>query len=655
MNKKITLRFFCILISLCSIHVFGQSISGNVNTDRATRHLGYANVDIYKNDKLVANVLTDADGNFTVKLDTGVYRCEINYAGYEKITKVIRVTKDEKADFGMTKDTKSKYAATDSSVAVRREVEMSEVHMKKNKFAAVSHSDARVFDAEPSYAYSYSTEVGTYGDADTYFPSKTGEAATYAWGAVIRNDSAAAGKLTAGEINDFSKWKLWTDLAKGELFTFQSHWDFSPTNRYTVQVTDQNGLPLANVKAELLNGNAVLYASRTDNTGKAELWGSLRPDTLAKITVTSIRVNYNGEIKAAGSVKKSGEGINYLVFTTSCNQSSNVDIAVVVDATGSMQDEINYLKSDLNDVIYKSKTFSSTLNLRFANIFYRDKGDAYLTQSQDFTRVLSESIAYTNAHNADGGGDTEEAVEIALDSAINHLSWSEDTRAKILFLVLDASPHNTPEIREKMRNLCVQAAEKGIRIVPIAGSGATKDTEYLMRCLALATNGTYIFLDDHSGIGGAHIKPSTDNYQVEILNDLLVRVIKSFTYMPTCEKTIADLGVNLPASLVVVPVDSAKIDTATTASATPVIPKDSLELQWKFYPNPTTGIIHIESNKNIPELYISDLSGKVLQVIENIEPAKVATADLSGYSTGIYLIRYPVNKQWVSGKIILSR
>jgi hypothetical protein len=163
-------------------------------------------------------------------------------------------------------------------------------------------------------------------------------------------------------------------------------------------------------------------------------------------------------------------------------------------------------------LIFKSKEFSTTLNLRFANVFYRDHGDVYLTQNQEFTRVLSESVAFTNKHNADGGGDAEEAVEIALDTAINKLSWNTDTRTKILLLVLDASPHNTPEIQEKMRNLCYKAAEKGIRIVPITGSGTTKDTEYLMRCLALATNGTYVFLTDRSGIGNSHIKPSTDNY-----------------------------------------------------------------------------------------------------------------------------------------------
>jgi hypothetical protein len=357
------------------------------------------------------------------------------------------------------------------------------------------------------------------------------------------------------------------------------------------------------------------------------------------------------------NVKNFEKGINTFVFETKCEQSQNVDIAIVVDATGSMQDEIDYLKSDLNDVVFKSKEISKTLNLRFANIFYRDHGDEYLTQTQDFTNVLSESIAFTSEHNAAGGGDEEESVEIALDSAINKLSWNPDTRTKILFLVLDASPHNTYEIQDKIQKFCNQASEKGIRIVPVTGSGTNKNAEYFMRCLALATNGTYTFLTDHSAIGGTHLKPSTDSYQVEVLNDLLVRIIKSYSYMPDCQQCVTDLGINLPDSQVVIQnyIDSTKIDTTKTNITNPINTKPPVEITLNFYPNPTDGIVNIVSNQEIAELYISDLSGKALQVIRNISPNTVVTADLSQYATGIYLIRYPIGKQWVSGKISLQK
>ncbi len=627
LNKYFIKQILFVIICFYFKTVIGQSISGNVNSAFSARNLGYANVNIYKKGKLIANVLTDDKGNFKVKLDTGVYQCEINYAGYKKITKNITVTKDEKEDFSMPADEKSKYSADEMET-----------------YDIIKSSPIRIRGASLSESVRDSKgSVHTY-KMDRAISMKD------MWGVPIKNDSASFGKLTAGEINDFSKWNLWTDLSENELKKSEQFWNFAPTNRYMVQLKDQHGLPLANADVELLNGTEVIFTSKSDNTGKAELWCSLKQEN--KTTVSSIRVTYNGETKLINKIKKFDKGINTIEFNTKCEQSPNVDIAIVVDATGSMQDEIDYLKSDLNEVIFKSKEFSTAMNLRFANVFYRDHGDKYLTDTQDFTSVLSESVAFTNRHNADGGGDWEEAVEIALDTAINKFSWRKDTRTKILFLVLDASPHNTPEIQEKMRNLCYKAAEKGIRIVPITGSGIDKNTEYLMRCLALATNGTYTFLTDHSSIGGSHIKPSTDHYQVEILNDLLVRIIKSFTYMPDCQQFVADLGIDLPDSLVIVPnnTDSTKIDSSKIIHG-----NDTNKLEWKFYPNPSDGIINIVSTKEIHELYISDLSGKVLQIIKEIKPNQPVTADLSEYATGIYLIRYPIGKQWLSGKIVLIR
>lgn len=112
--------------------------------------------------------------------------------------------------------------------------------------------------------------------------------------------------------------------------------------------------------------------------------------------------------------------------------------------------------------------------------------------------------------------------------------------------------------------------------------------------------------------------------------------------MPDCEQQIADLGVNLPDSQVVSQTPS-NVEDATA------------ELNWKFYPNPTEGPVNIVSNMAIKELYITDLSGKALEVIRDIQPDQPVTADLSQYASGIYLIRYPVGKQWISGKIVLSR
>jgi len=339
-----------------------------------------------------------------------------------------------------------------------------------------------------------------------------------------------------------------------------------------------------------------------------------------------------------------------------------VDIAFVVDATGSMGDELMYLQAEMNDVIFKAKQISDKLDFHFANVFYRDMGDEYATQKMDFTRVLSESVEFVDAQSAGGGGDYEEAVELALDTAINNLAWTASARSRILFLILDAPPHNNEANRQKMETLMRQAADKGIRIVPVGASGINKATEYLMRTLAIGTNGTYTFLTNHSGIGNAHIEPSTDEYKVETFNDLMVRVLKSYTYMPDCEQNIPDLNLNYPDSVVVVEnqVDSLGVDSLNVANIDS-LRIDSLntintitEIEWSYFPNPTAGILNIKPGTDIDELFITDLSGKLLQSVTRLEKDRIIQVDLSAYTTGIYLIRYMHEGHWITGKVVLQ-
>ncbi|MBT8326567.1 MAG: T9SS type A sorting domain-containing protein, partial [Bacteroidia bacterium] len=592
------------------------------------------------------SVLADKEGNFEVKLDTGMYRCEINYAGYKTITQDIRVLEDEKADFSLKEDKESKY----KKPAVKKEKDMREY---SDSYGAEESEDAVYHISDEAVSYRRSSSLGaTSYSYSADFGTSSSPAISISRGEEVIN--VGPGKLTAGEINDFSKWTLWNDLNEGELKSYQSDWKFAPQNRYMVQVTDKSGLPLADLTVHLVNGKGErIHRARTDNTGKAELWLSLNSIDSNLIEKTRIHVIFNGEIHTIKKPQEFANGINTFELEATCNQSQKVDIAFVVDATGSMGDELNFLKAELNDVIYKSKEISSTLDFNFANVFYRDHGDQYLTRTQNFTRILSESVSFITEQRAGGGGDFEEAVEVALDSAINGLSWSKYARARIVFLVLDAPPHNTPEIQEKLKNLSIQAAEKGIRIVPLVASGIDKSTEYLMRSIALSTNGTYAFLTDHSGIGGKHLAPSTDNYEVEILNDLLVRIIKSYTYMPDCKQELPELDLDYPDSTVTY---TEPVDTTSNADTTVnPNPEEPVAISWKYYPNPTRGIVNIRASVAIKELFITDLSGKVLQVIKDINPEMPVQADLSGYASGIYLIRYPVGKQWVSGKVVLVR
>ena len=613
----ISLPLFMVLISLPSL-LHAQSISGNLNTGSGSAVLGFGNVDIYRGDELIASVLTDRHGNFNVRLDTGLYRCVVSYDGYETSTRMVRVRADESVDFAVAKEKGApagRPRVNESRIAAAPAAD----HMPMSEVSVMRHH------APPADL------PGTFGSTT---PPRV-----------------AHGILTAGEVNDFAKWTQWTDLSEKALASLRDVWEIAPNGRHTLDLQTRAGLPIADAVVRLLRKDGtLLYQSRTDNTGKAELWTSLDHKAGDENGTLRIEVEHGGQTYRVDRAKPFARSVNRLVLDVPCGSNDIVDVAFVVDATGSMQDEIDFLKAEMNDIIYRSKRIGDQLNFRFANVFYRDVGlnEEYTTRMMDFTRVLSTAVNFISEQRADGGGDTPEAVEVALDSAINHLSWSAEAHARVIFLVLDAGPHITPDVRQRMKVLSRQAAAKGIRIVPVAASGTDKATEYLMRSLALSTNGTYTFLTDHSGVGGAHMAPTTDHFDVETLNDVLVRILKSFTYMPDCEQQIPDLELAYPDSIVaLVPTDT------TTTEYDGESPGASI--QWRYYPNPTTGLINITADADITELYVTDLGGKVLQLIRGLRAGETHQVDLGGYATGIYLIRCPVGSNWVSGKVVLQR
>jgi hypothetical protein len=227
----------------------------------------------------------------------------------------------------------------------------------------------------------------------------------------------------------------------------------------------------------------------------------------------------------SSTVNEFKNGQNLIVLDRPCVNKRKLDLAFVVDATGSMGDEITYLQSELLDVLRKVEMNLNNPEIRYGSVFYRDKDDEYITRKFDFSNKAEDLIQFIRQQRAAGGGDTPEAVVEALQVSIDELKWSPGNSTKIMFLILDAPPHHSEENIRKLYDKIKEAAQKGITIIPLAASDTNKETEYLMRTFALLTNGTYTFLTNDSGIGNNHIKPTIDSYEVEKLNSLLLRLI----------------------------------------------------------------------------------------------------------------------------------
>lgn len=339
------------------------------------------------------------------------------------------------------------------------------------------------------------------------------------------NPKIEPGQLTAGEWRDLNNWDFWLELMnKEEWSPKQDYWGFYPEEKISVVVTNA-GKSVIDAGVTLTDkDDNVLWESKTDNQGRADLFPQLFDTAPApyKLSVTSGKTTVTLEDAQVNSEQP------LALELASTLTPDTLDLMFVIDTTGSMSDELRYLAAELQDVMTRVEKNASNLTFRLSANFYRDVNDAYTVRSFPFTSDVATVVKQMSEQRANGGGDYPEAVELALEDAIEEHEWSSEAKARLLFLVLDAPPHHSQKIVSKVQTLAKAAAKQGIRIIPLASSGVDKDTEFLMRFLSISTGATYTFLTNDSGIGNEKIEPTVGEYQVDLLNDLLVRVISEY-------------------------------------------------------------------------------------------------------------------------------
>ena len=340
-------------------------------------------------------------------------------------------------------------------------------------------------------------------------------------------------QLTAAEWRDSLNYDYWLSLFESDIpFKGQDGIEitqdgiFSRFKKATrgldtfdmheVYVTS-NDMPVVGAKVSLYYESDVIYSAVTDSAGTAYVFG--------RGTHVSAE---SGQYSASAQI---AEGVTEISLDGYKACDNELEIMFVVDTTGSMGDELSFLCKELAGIVTRV-SFALDCKIRLGLLFYRDKGDAYLTRSFDFVDVTSSNglnkvVNNINAQNSAGGGDYPEAVDTALNEAVN-ANWNANSKTKLIFHVLDAPYHDTQDHQSVFANAVNSASEKGIRIIPVAASGLDTLGQYIMRSAALLTGGTYTFLTDDSGIGDSHELPAVGEFTVEYLSDLFVRLIKGY-------------------------------------------------------------------------------------------------------------------------------
>jgi hypothetical protein len=204
-----------------------------------------------------------------------------------------------------------------------------------------------------------------------------------------------------------------------------------------------------------------------------------------------------------------------------------LELAFLIDATGSMGDEAAYVRQEVASIVRRVRAAVQHATVRVAATFYRDRQDPLPLEQIPFSTDVEGFVALMERVEAGGGDDYPEDMNAGLAAALTTLEWSEGQAVRVLVLIADAPPQPYADFPFTHREAMVEAGARGIRILPVAASGADRVVEYLFRAMGAFTSTPYVYLTDDSGVGGHHLEADTDRIAVEMFGDLLVRMLVS--------------------------------------------------------------------------------------------------------------------------------
>jgi len=303
------------------------------------------------------------------------------------------------------------------------------------------------------------------------------------------------------------------------------------SERYLLEVTDAQNRPLHDAEVAVQRAGTaepVMWA-RTDTAGR--VW--LHPKAF-------LNAGDAGERSLAVTVRKGGaqargvllrgqpQALQLRLGVNPAAARPRLDLVFMVDATGSMGDEIAKLKTSMQAMAQQIAQLPGQPEVCFGLVAYRDRGDAYITRTHDFTDRLDAFQQVLGDVHAAGGGDTPEALNEALHEVVHGLSWRADA-ARMVVLVADAPPHldyGGPQYDRDMQ----AALAKGIKLFAVGASGLDPVGEYIFRQMAQYTAGRFVFLtyrratDPGSG-PGAQTVHDVKQYSVQTLDALVLRLV----------------------------------------------------------------------------------------------------------------------------------
>lgn len=357
-------------------------------------------------------------------------------------------------------------------------------------------------------------------------PSRAGRPAPSTW---AEAPLAQAG-VKAGEWDDNANYRDFQKFLASSTSAFHR---VDLRDRRFLVVRDSKGQPIPRCKVNVSDGQKAFISYLTTASGRAIFFPHAEGFQEGKLVASADCADGKATATFAigpndpdGVVDLRIQGERKAITTRV------IDVAFVLDTTGSMGEEISAVKATIQKVA--SALSTEQTQVRIGLVEYKDRGDVFVTKAYPFSLDLPGFTQKVAQISAGGGGDTPEDMNAGLHTALTQLQWSEQSVARLAFVIGDAAPHldyqDGPDYATDMK----RASHRGIQLFTVAASGMDSLGQVVFRQMAQFTGGTNMFVlrggagaqstgggDPASSCGGTHT-----NYSSGKLDELIVSKIR---------------------------------------------------------------------------------------------------------------------------------
>lgn len=302
------------------------------------------------------------------------------------------------------------------------------------------------------------------------------------------HNTVAASGVRAGEWDDNANYREFMKLI-GNANGGHGIERLDVRDRQVLVVRDSDGKAVPSCRIEVADTNGHRTTLTTLSTGRAVLFPHAEGLTSRELQVTAACGQSRLETRA--SIME-GEGVINVMLPAprALPARPSVEVAFILDTTGSMSEEIAAVKETLEQVAGQLDSIGA--EIRVGMVAFKDHGDSYVTKVYPFSSDLGAFIRQTRDVAAQGGGDMPEAVNEGLEVAIKQLDWQPQGTVRLAFLIGDAPPHvgKGPSYAASAR----AAVGRGIQIHTIAASGMDTVGQLVWRQVAQYTGGAAMFV-----------------------------------------------------------------------------------------------------------------------------------------------------------------